>query len=62
MRKLLVALLIALFFIVTLSKADNLSPESAEGAEGAEGARAVSTETAKLLFSVRNIYFLMLEA
>lgn len=56
MRKLLVTLLIALFFIVTLSKADNLSPESAEGA------RAVSTETAKLLFSVRNIYFLMLEA
>ncbi|SNX58552.1 hypothetical protein SAMN06296273_0012 [Nitrosomonas ureae] len=48
MRILLVALLIALFFIVTISKADNFSPESAEGA------RAVSTETAKetLIYSI----------
>ncbi|SEG10815.1 rhodanese-like domain-containing protein [Nitrosomonas ureae] len=44
MRKILVALLIALFSIVTISKADSLSPERVEGA------RTVSTETAKLLF------------
>lgn len=51
MRKFLVALLIALFFIVTISKADNLSPESVEGA------RTVSTETAKLLFD-KGYFFL----
>jgi len=50
MRKILVALLIALFCIVTISKADSLSPERVEGA------RTVSTETAKLLFDKEYLF------
>jgi len=50
MRKNLVALLIALFCIVTISKADSLSPERVEGA------RTVSTETAKLLFDKKYLF------